>query len=100
MCPDEANSNKLGQVFEVENRCLLNSIYTFDDHVSRAGRVMEVLSENLCEGWLEGYNLTGRHGLFASYEAFTMIVASMVVQHFKWIEACRELTWRPAIPSL
>ena len=79
-CPDEINSNRLGAVFEVENRCFVGPTIPNDDHVSHDGRVFEVLSEHLCEGWLEGYLLSGRHGLFASYEAFAMIPASMVVQ--------------------
>src|SRR5215213_11308238 len=78
-CPDETNSNRLGAVFEVEDRCFVGRTLPIDDHVSPSGRVMEVLSEHLCEGWLEGYLLTGRHGLFASYEAFAMIPASMIV---------------------
>src|SRR5262249_42673958 len=69
-CPDETNSNRLGNVFEVENRCYVGRTLDIDDHVDPGGRVMEVLSEHLCEGWLEGYTLTGRHGLFATYEAF------------------------------
>src|SRR5436305_14666792 len=76
-CPDEANSNRLGNVFEVENRCFVGKTLDIDDHVRPDGRVFEVLSEHLCEGWLEGYLLTGRHGLYASYEAFAMISASM-----------------------
>jgi xylulose-5-phosphate/fructose-6-phosphate phosphoketolase len=99
-CPDETNSNRLGDVFEVENRCFVGTTIGLDDHVSPDGRVMEVLSEHLCEGWLEGYLLTGRHGLFASYEAFAMIVASMVVQHTKWLQAGARLPWRAAIASL
>ncbi len=79
-CPDETNSNRLGAVFEVENRCFVGKTLPIDDHVAPDGRVMEVLSEHLCESWLEGYLLSGRHGLFASYEAFAMIPASMVVQ--------------------
>ena len=93
-CPDETNSNRLGAVFEVENRVLLEPIVDIDDHVAPDGRVMEVLSEHNCEGWLEGYLLTGRHGLFATYEAFAMVSASMTVQHAKWLEAARDLTWR------
>ena len=85
-CPDETNSNRLGNVFEVENRCLMEPMITIDDHLSPDGRVMEVLSEHLCHGWLEGYLLTGRHGLFATYEAFAMVSASMTVQHAKWLE--------------
>ncbi|HEX4416243.1 MAG TPA: phosphoketolase family protein, partial [Kofleriaceae bacterium] len=77
MCPDETNSNRLGAVFEVETRCFQEPAIAIDDHVSSEGRVMEVLSEHLCEGWLEGYVLTGRHGVFATYEAFALIVASM-----------------------
>jgi xylulose-5-phosphate/fructose-6-phosphate phosphoketolase len=99
-CPDETNSNRLGAVFEVENRCLLLRTIDIDDHVSASGRVMEVLSEHNCEGWLEGYVLTGRHGVFATYEAFALIVASMATQHAKWLEACAELKWRAAVPSL
>ena len=82
--------NRLGAVFDVENRCFEEAIIPIDDHVSADGRVMEVLSEHLCEGWLEGYLLTGRHGLFATYEAFAMVSASMTVQHAKWLEAARD----------
>jgi hypothetical protein len=93
-CPDETNSNCLGAVFEVENRCFVGKTPPIDDHVAPDGRVMEVLSEHLCEGWLEGYLLTGRHGLFASYEAFAMIPASMIVQHTKWLEEAINFSWR------
>jgi xylulose-5-phosphate/fructose-6-phosphate phosphoketolase len=99
-CPDETNSNRLGGVFEDQNRCLVERLEADDDHVARDGRVMEVLSEHNCEGWLEGYLLTGRHGLFATYEAFAMIVASMATQHAKWLEACLDLPWRAPVPSL
>ena len=99
-CPDETNSNRLGAVFEVTDRCLVDRTTPTDDHVSPDGRVMEVLSEHLCHGWLEGYTLTGRHGLFASYEAFAMVSASMTVQHTKWLEAASDLAWRRPIPSL
>ncbi|HKQ67647.1 MAG TPA: phosphoketolase family protein [Methylomirabilota bacterium] len=99
-CPDETNSNRLGDVFEVENRCLVEAVLPGDDHVSPDGRVMEVLSEHLCQGWLEGYTLTGRHGLFATYEAFAMVSASMAVQHAKWLEEAGRLPWRKPIPSL
>jgi xylulose-5-phosphate/fructose-6-phosphate phosphoketolase len=99
-CPDETNSNRLGAVFDRENRCLVERIEPGDDHVATDGRVMEVLSEHNCEGWLEGYLLTGRHGLFATYEAFALIVASMVTQHAKWLEACLDLPWRAPVPSL
>jgi xylulose-5-phosphate/fructose-6-phosphate phosphoketolase len=99
-CPDETNSNRLGAVFEVEDRCFVGKALPIDDHVSPSGRVMEVLSEHLCEGWLEGYLLTGRHGLFATYEAFAMIPASMIVQHTKWLEEAVNLSWREPIASL
>jgi xylulose-5-phosphate/fructose-6-phosphate phosphoketolase len=99
-CPDEANSNRLGDVFEVENRTFVEKIIPIDDHLSPDGRVMEVLSEHLCEGWLEGYLLTGRHGLFATYEAFAMIIDSMMVQHSKWLEGVINLPWREPIASL
>lgn len=99
-CPDETNSNRLGAVFENEKRCLVEKPRSTDDHVSPSGRVMEVLSEHNCEGWLEGYVLTGRHGLFATYEAFALIVASMTTQHAKWLEASTELPWRAPVPSL
>jgi xylulose-5-phosphate/fructose-6-phosphate phosphoketolase len=99
-CPDETNSNRLGDVFEVENRCFVGRIEPGDDHLSPDGRVMEVLSEHLCQGWLEGYTLTGRHGLFATYEAFAMVSASMAVQHAKWLEESVRLPWRKPIPSL
>ncbi|RAN76707.1 phosphoketolase [Bacillus sp. SRB_336] len=99
-CPDETNSNRLGAVFEATDRCLMEDGADGDDHVSPDGRVMEVLSEHLCQGWLEGYLLTGRHGFFASYEAFAMVSASMTVQHVKWLQHARELPWRKPVPSL
>jgi xylulose-5-phosphate/fructose-6-phosphate phosphoketolase len=99
-CPDETNSNRLGAVFEVENRCFQEATIAIDDHVSASGRVMEVLSEHNCQGWLEGYVLTGRHGLFATYEAFALIVASMATQHAKWLEMTERLPWRAPVPSL
>jgi xylulose-5-phosphate/fructose-6-phosphate phosphoketolase len=100
-CPEETNSNRLGEVFEVENWCLVSRIQPDDDHVSPDGCVMEVLSEHSHQAWLEGYTLTGRHGLFATYEAFAMIVDSMVTQHAKWLKSCvTELSWRKPIPSL
>ena len=98
-CPDETNSNRLGAVFEAEDRCLMDA-RPDDEHVSPEGRVMEVLSEHLCQGWLEGYLLTGRHGLFATYEAFAMVSASMAIQHAKWLEAAAELRWREPVASL
>jgi xylulose-5-phosphate/fructose-6-phosphate phosphoketolase len=99
-CPDETNSNRLGAVFEVENRCLMDPTGPDDVNVTPDGRVMEVLSEHSCQGWLEGYLLTGRHGLFATYEAFAMVSASMAIQHTKWLEASRSLDWRAPIGSL
>jgi xylulose-5-phosphate/fructose-6-phosphate phosphoketolase len=99
-CPDETNSNRLGNVFDVEKRCFVGPTLDIDDHVAPDGRVMEVLSEHLCEGWLEGYLLTGRHGLFATYEAFAMVPASMIVQHTKWLQEAIHLPWRAPIASL
>ena len=99
-CPDETNSNRLDDVFTVENRCFVGEPLPIDDHLARDGRVMEVLSEHLCEGWLEGYTLTGRHGLYVTYEAFAMVSASMTVQHTKWLEEARDLAWRAKVPSL
>ena len=99
-CPDETNSNRLGNVFEVENRCSVGAIIPNDDHVAPDGRVMEVLSEHLCQGWLEGYVLTGRHGIFVTYEAFAMVTTSMTVQHTKWLEKALDLPWRKPVPSL
>ena len=99
-CPDETNSNRLGAVFEVSDRCLMSEIVTIDDHVSHEGRVMEVLSEHCCHGWLEGYTLTGRHGLFATYEAFAMVIDSMAMQHGKWLEHAKRVPWRADVPSL
>jgi xylulose-5-phosphate/fructose-6-phosphate phosphoketolase len=98
-CPDETNSNRLGAVFEVEDRCLMDA-RPDDESVSPEGRVMEVLSEHLCQGWLEGYLLTGRHGLFATYEAFAMVSASMAIQHAKWLEEAEGLDWREPVASL
>jgi xylulose-5-phosphate/fructose-6-phosphate phosphoketolase len=99
-CPDETNSNRLGDVFEVENRCSVLPRTAADDHVAPDGRVMEILSEHCCQGWLEGYLLTGRHGLFASYEAFAMVSASMTVQHAKWLQEADRLPWRAPVASL
>jgi xylulose-5-phosphate/fructose-6-phosphate phosphoketolase len=99
-CPDETNSNRLSSVFDVENRCFVGRRLDIDDHVAADGRVMEVLSEHLCEGWLEGYLLTGRHGLFVTYESFAMVCASMIVQHSKWLEEATRLEWRAPIASL
>jgi xylulose-5-phosphate/fructose-6-phosphate phosphoketolase len=98
--PDEVASNRLDAVFEVTDRVFLGAVRPGDDHLSPTGRVMEVLSEHLCQGWLEGYLLTGRHGLFTSYEAFIHIVDSMVNQHAKWLKVTREIPWRRPIASL
>jgi xylulose-5-phosphate/fructose-6-phosphate phosphoketolase len=87
-------------VFDVETRCFQESVIAIDDHVSAEGRVMEVLSEHNCQGWLEGYVLTGRHGLFATYEAFALIIASMATQHAKWLDVTARLAWRTPVPSL
>ncbi|MGA7571446.1 MAG: phosphoketolase family protein [Candidatus Aquilonibacter sp.] len=100
MCPDETTSNRLEALFEVTNRCSVAQIVPGDDHVAPDGHVMEVLSEHQCEGWLEGYLLTGRHGIFPCYEAFIHIVDSMVNQHAKWIKMAREVPWRRPIASL
>jgi xylulose-5-phosphate/fructose-6-phosphate phosphoketolase len=98
-CPDETNSNRLGAVFADEDR-MLRDARPDDEHVSPHGRVMEVLSEHNCQGWLEGYLLTGRHGLFATYEAFAMVSASMAIQHAKWLQHGRELAWRAPVAAL
>jgi xylulose-5-phosphate/fructose-6-phosphate phosphoketolase len=98
-CPDETNSNRLGAVFEVDDRCLMDA-RPEDEDFSPDGRVMEVLSEHLCQGWLEGFGLSGRHGLFATYEAFAMVSASMLIQHAKWLEAAGSLEWRAPVSSL
>ncbi|ERB51788.1 phosphoketolase family protein [Rhodococcus erythropolis] len=99
-CPDETTSNKLGAVFEATDRCWQLPVADFDDSFGSDGRVMEVLSEHLCEGWLEGYLLTGRHGIFASYEAFAMASVSMLVQHSKWLQHAAGLEWREPVSSL
>ncbi|MCF7701913.1 phosphoketolase family protein [Loktanella sp. M215] len=98
--PDETQSNKLDPVFQVTARKATGEVKPSDVDVTADGRVMEVLSEHLCEGWLEGYLLTGRHGLFNSYEAFIHIVSSMVNQHIKWLRSAREVPWRAPIASL
>jgi xylulose-5-phosphate/fructose-6-phosphate phosphoketolase len=99
-CPDETNSNRLNAVFDATDRCTMEEIVSIDDHLSPDGRVMEVLSEHLCEGWLEGYLLTGRHGIWSSYEAFAQVVDSMVTQHAKWMEQCTDFPWRRPLASL
>ncbi len=100
--PDETASNRLQNVFQVENRNWNNeSDDKIDDHMTADGRVMDsMLSEHMCEGWLEGYILTGRHGFFASYEAFIRIIDSMASQHAKWLKVCNDLSWRRPISSL
>jgi xylulose-5-phosphate/fructose-6-phosphate phosphoketolase len=98
--PDETASNRLSAVFEVTGRESTATILPGDDHVTPDGRVMEVLSEHLCQGWLEGYLLTGRHGFFSCYEAFIHIVDSMFNQHAKWLKVTRKIPWRRPIASL
>ncbi len=98
--PDETVSNRLDAVFEATDRVWVAEREDADEHLASHGRVMEVLSEHLCEGWLEGYLLSGRHGLFNCYEAFVHIVDSMFNQHAKWLKVCREIPWRRPIASL
>ena len=98
--PDENNSNRWQDILEVTNRCFVADIYPEDDHLAPDGRIMEVLSEHQCQGWLEGYLLTGRHGFFSCYEAFIHIIDSMFNQHAKWLKVCREIGWRRPIASL
>ncbi|WP_373427622.1 phosphoketolase [Arthrobacter sp. B3I9] len=98
--PDETASNRLQDVYEVTDKVWQYRIDHLDEHLARAGRVMEVLSEHLCQGWLEGYLLTGRHGVFNCYEAFIHIVDSMFNQHAKWLKVSRELPWRRPVASL
>ena len=98
--PDETASNRLGGLFEVTGRAWMAETEPNDEHLSRDGRVMEVLSEHLCQGWLEGYLLTGRHGFFSCYEAFIHIVDSMFNQHAKWLKVTRDIPWRRPIASL
>jgi xylulose-5-phosphate/fructose-6-phosphate phosphoketolase len=98
--PDENNSNRWQDILDVTNRCYTAEIYPEDDHLSPDGRVMEVLSEHQCQGWLEGYLLTGRHGFFSCYEAFIHIIDSMFNQHAKWLKVCHEIPWRRPIASL
>ena len=98
--PDETASNRWDAVFEVSNRCSTAQITPSDDHVAPDGRVMEVLSEHMCQGWLEGYLLTGRHGFFNCYEAFIHIIDSMFNQHAKWLKVARHIPWRRPIASL
>jgi xylulose-5-phosphate/fructose-6-phosphate phosphoketolase len=98
--PDETASNRLAALFEVTDRDSVAEVFPFDDHVAPTGRVLEVLSEHMCEGWLEGYLLTGRHGFFSCYEAFIHIVDSMFNQHAKWLKESKTIPWRRPIASL
>jgi len=98
--PDETSSNRWSALFEVTNRCSTADILPGDEHIAADGRVMEMLSEHQCQGWLEGYLLTGRHGFFSCYEAFIHIVDSMFNQHAKWLDVTRDIAWRRPIASL
>jgi len=98
--PDETTSNRLGAVFEVTGTAWMAETLATDNHLAEDGRVMEVLSEHLCQGWLEGYLLTGRHGFFSCYEAFIQIVDSMFNQHAKWLKSCVTIPWRRPVASL
>lgn len=98
--PDETASNRLGALFEVTGRTWMAETNSDDDHLAPDGRVMEILSEHTCQGWLEGYLLTGRHGLFSTYEAFIHIVDSMFNQHAKWLKVAHEVPWRKSVASL
>ncbi|WP_432159536.1 phosphoketolase family protein [Streptomyces sp. NRRL F-5630] len=100
MGPDETASNRLGAVYDVTAKTWQEEILPVDEHLTRDGRVMEVLSEHMCQGWLEGYTLTGRHGMFSTYEAFAHIIDSMANQHIKWLGTARKLPWRAPVPSL
>ncbi len=98
--PDETASNRLDAVYQVTDKVFAGELLPVDEHLARSGRVLEILSEHTCQGWLEGYLLTGRHGLFSCYEAFIHIVDSMLNQHAKWLKTTRTLEWRPPIASL
>ena len=98
--PDETASNRLDALYEVTDKVFMEPMLPTDEHLSRDGRVMEVLSEHMCQGWLEGYLLTGRHGFFSCYEAFIHIVDSMFNQHAKWLKVTRNIPWRRPIASL
>jgi xylulose-5-phosphate/fructose-6-phosphate phosphoketolase len=100
MGPDETASNRLGAVYEASDKAFTGEIYDTDEHLSKDGRIMEVLSEHQCQGWLEGYLLTGRHGLFSCYEAFIHIIDSMFNQHAKWLKVTKDIPWRRSIASL
>ena len=98
--PDETASNRLDPVYAVTDKVFAGDILDTDEHLARSGRVVEILSEHTCQGWVEGYTLTGRHGLFSCYEAFIHLVDSMFNQHAKWLKTTREIPWRPQVPSL
>jgi xylulose-5-phosphate/fructose-6-phosphate phosphoketolase len=98
--PDESNSNRWQDALEVTNRAWVAETFPYDDHLAPDGRVMEMLSEHQCQGWLEGYLLTGRHGFFSCYEAFIHIIDSMFNQHAKWLKVCNDIEWRRPIASL
>jgi xylulose-5-phosphate/fructose-6-phosphate phosphoketolase len=98
--PDETASNRLDAVYAVTDKVFAGEVLDSDENIAPSGRVLEILSEHTCQGWLEGYTLTGRHGLFSCYEAFIHIVDSMVNQHAKWLKTTREIGWRPPVPSL
>ena len=98
--PDETESNRLGNVFEVTNKAFEGEIVPGDNHLAPSGRVVEVLSEHLCQGWLEGYLLTGRHGMFNCYEAFIHLIDSMFNQHAKWLKTTQDIPWRRPVASL
>ncbi|NPC96669.1 phosphoketolase [Nocardioides sp. zg-DK7169] len=98
--PDETASNRLDAVYEVTDKVFAGEIRDSDEHLAHHGRVVELLSEHTCQGWLEGYLLTGRHGLFSCYEAFIHLVDSMLNQHAKWLKTTRTMSWRPPISSL
>ena len=100
MSPDENNSNRWNAILEVSDRVSTAEILPTDDHISTDGRVMEVLSEHMCQGWLEGYLLTGRHGFFSCYEAFIHVIDSMFNQHAKWLKVTHHIPWRRSIASL
>ncbi|MEK9133014.1 MAG: phosphoketolase family protein, partial [Patescibacteria group bacterium] len=100
MCPDETDSNKMGALFKTTGRAYVWPLHSYDEFMSTNGRVMEMLSEHTLQGWLQGYLMTGRHGMFATYEAFAMIVASMVDQYAKFIKQSSKVPWRKPISSL
>ena len=92
--PDETASNRLEALYEVTDKEWMEPIFPVDEHLSQRGRVLEMLSEHMCQGWLEGYLLTGRHGFFSCYEAFIHIINSMFNQHAKWLKVTRNIEWR------